>query len=315
MSQIQSDSKIKIMVLGVCGMLGHKVFEVLSKEARYDVWGTANDFAKYKEYFPKDLTKKVIDDIWADKLNTVEQVIEKVSPTVIINCIGVIKQNPQSNVLNLMYQLNGLFPQQLAMIAEKIGARVVTIATDCVFDGKKETPYVESDIPTSYDAYGMSKYLGELHYGNHLTLRTSIIGHELNSNLSLLDWFLSDERTEIPGYTKAIFSGLTTLEFAKFLAKYVIEDNKLTGLYHLSVNPISKLDLLNLIGKQYGKKVTMVPEDKVSINRALDSTILREEIGYQIPDWEKLIYDMHEDYLTSSLYLIKRKTNGKTKLI
>ena len=113
--------------------------------------------------------------------------------------------------------------------------------------------YAEENEPDADDLYGLSKRLGEVLSETSLTLRTSIIGHELNSNLSLLDWFLSQE-SKVKGYKKAIFSGLTTIEIGKVLEKIILPNKDLSGLFHLSVNPISKYDLLNLGRKRIQKK-------------------------------------------------------------
>lgn len=290
----------KIIVLGASGMLGHKMFEILSKDN--ECYGTVTSFAKYKEVFPKEYHSKIIDGVIADKIETVEKVVTQIKPDFVINCIGVIKQNEMSHDAKNMIQLNALFPHQLASICDSVKSKLITIATDCVFDGQKGEPYLESDLPTCHDAYGMSKYLGEINYGNHLTLRTSIIGHELGSSLSLLDWFLNEESEVIKGYTKAIFSGLPTFELASFIDKYVLDNKELKGLYHLSVEPISKFDLLKLVAKEYNKKVEFVTDDKVKINRALNSDKLRKLVGYQPSNWEDLIYNMHQDYLHSKFY-------------
>lgn len=290
----------KIIILGASGMLGHKMFEILSKQ--HECFGTVTSFTKYFDIFPKEYHSKIIEGVMADKFDTVEKVITQIKPDFVINCIGVIKQNEMSHDAKNMIQLNALFPHQLASICDSVKSKLITIATDCVFDGQKGEPYLESDLPTCHDAYGMSKYLGEINYGNHLTLRTSIIGHELGSSLSLLDWFLNEESEVIKGYTKAVFSGLPTFELASFIDKYVLDNKELKGLYHLSVEPISKFDLLKLIAKEYNKKVEFVADDKVKINRALNSDKLRELVGYQSSNWKDLIYNMHQDYLQSKFY-------------
>lgn len=301
-------NKIKVLVLGVNGMLGHKVFEILSKEDKLYVTGTVTDIKKAEAFFPNDCRRMIRSGVFADKLESVECVLNDLQPEIVVNCIGIIKQNDKSHDLQRMISVNALFPHQLAKTTESYGGRVITIATDCVFDGQKETAYVETDLPTCHDAYGMSKYLGELQNGRHLTIRTSIIGHELNSNLSLVDWFLSQTSNSVSGYSKAIFSGLTTLEFAKFLLTKVIFNTELMGLYHLSVEPIAKLDLLNLIKNKYQKEIEILPDTKVVINRALNSDKLREKVNYQPPTWEQLIAEMHADYLKSPFYINKRKS-------
>jgi dTDP-4-dehydrorhamnose reductase len=299
-------NKYSVLVLGVSGMLGHKVFEVLSEDKELDVWGTVTNIEKYKAIIPEKFHSKIKSNVLAEDIALVEKIVQDLQPREIINCIGVIKQNKKSHDIEQMILLNSLFPQQLAGIANKHSARVITIATDCVFDGKKVGKYLESDLPTAHDAYGMTKYLGELHDGNHLTLRTSIIGHELDSNLSLLDWFLTAEGETLKGYTKAIFSGLSTLELAKFLKTYIIGKAKYKGLYHLSTDAISKYSLLEIIARVYKKKVILQPDESIDINRALDSTRLRQEMNYSPPEWEKLITEMHQDYLISPFYNYKK---------
>lgn len=293
---------MKILILGVSGMLGHKLFEIISKESEFDVYGTVIKESTTFDKFPKNLRSKIIFGVIADKPETFIKVINDIKPKIVINAIGIIKQNNSSKDTETMIKVNALFPHQLANACTEVGARMITIATDCVFDGQKGEAYLESDIPTCHDTYGMTKYLGEIYGDKHLTLRTSIIGHELETHLSLLDWFINEPSKTINGYTKAIFSGLTTLELSKFLLDKIFKDPSITGLWHLSVNPISKFDLLSIIAKEYNKEVEMIPSEKVIINRALNSDRLREKTGYIVKSWEQLIKEMHEDYLSSSFY-------------
>jgi dTDP-4-dehydrorhamnose reductase len=302
MTDLKVKSGTKVLVLGISGMLGHKVFEVLTKNPDLDVVGTVTGMEKIDRFLPVALKPKVVAGIYADRFSTVKDLITELKPDVVINCIGIIKQNPSSHDTLTMITINALFPQQLAALCDETGARMITVATDCVFDGQKGEPYLETDLPTCHDNYGMTKYLGEIPNSKHLTLRTSIIGHELDSHVSLLDWFLNEDKPEVTGFTHAIFSGLTTLEFADFLNKYVLPDPGLQGLYHLSVDPISKCDLLDIIAKEYGKKVKVLPDDKLKINRALNSGKLRDATGYLSPSWEILIKQMHQDFLASPFY-------------
>jgi len=298
---------LKILVLGASGMLGHKVFEVLSSNKQYDVYGTVTRIASFKNTLPTNFTNKIIENIFADRIDTVESLLLKQKPDVVINCIGVIKQNEDSKSTKNCIVLNALFPQQVAEVCEQINCRFITIATDCVFDGQKGTAYLDDDLATCHDVYGMTKYLGEIRNGNTLTLRTSIIGHELSSNLSLLDWFLSQNTENTKGFTKAIFSGFTTFAFAKLLAEKIIPNKNLKGFYHISVNPISKYELLSLVAKIYQKKINITPDSNLSINRSLNSDKLRKIIAYQPPSWKELIKNMYEDFCSSDFYIEKRK--------
>lgn len=303
--------KIKIIVLGASGMLGHKVFEILSKYDEYDVYGTVTSISSFRNCLPKQFNNHIVKNIYANKIETVEVLIKKAKPNVVINCIGIIKQNKDSKDYINSITINTLFPHLVANLCEKYNSRFITIATDCVFDGTKGD-YKDSDLPTCHDVYGMTKYLGEVKdKENSLTLRTSIIGHELDSSISLLDWFLSQDNV-VKGYKKAIFSGFTTLEFAKLLAEKIIPNKKLFGLYQISVDPISKYKLLKIITDIYKKNIRITIDDEVKINRSLNSDILRKIINYKPPKWQDLVFEMYNNFLVSDFYKNKRKNYEKT---
>jgi dTDP-4-dehydrorhamnose reductase len=184
-----------------------------------------------------------------------------------------------------------MLPHRLSKLCALIGARLVHVSTDCVFTGEKGM-YLESDISDAVDLYGKSKFIGEIQDQPHaITLRTSIIGHELASSASLVDWFLSQEGA-VKGFTKAIFSGVPTSELARIITDFVIPNPQLFGLYHVSAEPIDKFTLLNEIAKIYEKKIDIVPDDHLAIDRSLDSTRFRQAVGYVPPAWPDLIQFM-----------------------
>jgi dTDP-4-dehydrorhamnose reductase len=164
-----------------------------------------------------------------------------------------------------------------------------------VFSGRRGG-YVEDDLPDPPDLYGRTKLLGELDDPRALTLRTSIIGHGLQSNKSLIDWFLTQEE-KVLGYTKAIYTGFPTVEVARILHKLVIPQPSLRGVYHLSSEPISKYDLLCQVARVYRKKVDIVPDDSVVIDRSLNSTKFRTVTGYQPPHWPALVRLMRDEFM------------------
>lgn len=301
----------KILVLGASGMIGHKVFEVLSGYKVFDVYGTVTSFRSFNKLLPNRFQTKIIDGIYANSIETVDNLLKSIKPDVVINCIGITKQSIQIMDLPKSIRTNALFPHQLASICKKNNSRLITFTTDCVFDGFKGH-YKDDDLPTCHDVYGMTKFLGEIRdMENVLTLRTSIIGHEIKSNLGLLDWFLS-QKNKIKGYRKAIFSGFTTLEFSRLLAEKIIPNKDLWGLYQISVNPISKYDLLKLVSGVYKKKIDIGIDDSVEIDRSLNSDLLRSKIGYNPPDWKILIDDLYNDFLKSDFYKEKRYKYEKT---
>jgi dTDP-4-dehydrorhamnose reductase len=211
---------------------------------------------------------------------------------VVINCIGLIKQIKNADDPLVAIPINSLLPHRLAQLCGVTGARLVHMSTDCVFFGDRGM-YTEADISDAKDLYGRSKYLGEVDYPNAVTLRTSIIGHELNGTNSLVGWFLA-QHGSVKGFRRAIFSGLPAFELARIIRDYVIPDPDLHGVYHVSADPINKFDLLNLISNVYGKKIDITPDDNFIINRSLDSTRFREATGYQPKPWPELVRQMRE---------------------
>ena len=164
------------------------------------------------------------------------------------------------------------------------------MSTDCVFSGEKGS-YRESDSPDARDLYGRSKLLGEVAYPHTVTLRTSIIGHELQSAHGLVEWFLSQEE-RCYGFTKAIFSGLPTVVLAQIIRDFVIPNNDLSGLYHVASEPISKFELVKLIASTYGKSINVQPDERVVIDRSLNADRFRSATGFVSSDWMEMIKTM-----------------------
>jgi len=287
---------IKILILGADGMLGHVLCRCLFNDPHFDVHATTILSEPGMYWFSAELSSRIIFNLNADGFDNLLQVINSINPDIIINCIAIIKpvdilKNPITSI-----NLNTLLPHKLAEISKIIGTRIIQISSDVVFDGKKGM-YNENDQVNISDRYGMSKYLGEIGGPNCVTIRTSIIGHELNRRSNLVEWFLSQSR-QVDGYTKAIYSGLPTIELANVIIKYIIPNEFIQGIYHISSDPISKFDLLKLIATKYQLQINVGPNDKVTVDRSLNSHSFRTISGYEPKTWPELINSMYEDYLT-----------------
>ena len=182
---------------------------------------------------------------------------------------------------------------------------MIHIGTDCVFSGEKGD-YLESDLPDATDLYGRTKLLGEVDSPRCVTLRTSIIGHELSGRHGLIEWFLAQEGS-VRGFARAVFSGLPTVELAGIVADRVIPDDRLTGLYHVSTAPISKYELLRLVMERYGKRIRIERDEAPVCDRSLDSSRFRKATGYQPPPWPVMVSRMHADFFRSPLYEYRRR--------
>lgn len=280
----------RVLVLGASGMLGNAVYRLFSESDGFQAFGTVRSSFSLK-HFSVIQREGLVVGVDVDNTDSLVDVFDRVRPNIVINCVGVVKQLAQANDVLSSVPINTLLPHKLARLCSLVNARFVHMSTDCVFSGNRGG-YVESDLPDAYDLYGRSKLMGEVDYPNAITLRTSIIGHELSGARSLIDWFLSQQGT-VSGFTKAIFSGLPTVEIARIIRDFVIPHPEMTGLYHVSAEPISKFDLLVLVASVYGKDIQIVPSDGLVIDRSLDSARFREATGYQPACWTELIKLMH----------------------
>lgn len=273
-------------------MLGYSIFSNLSDSNDLDVYGTIRSMNGVEEFFPS--TDKLILNVDIKKFHTLEGALRRVNPDVVINCIGLIKQHYASKQHVEAVEVNALLPHKIALLCDTFDARLIHFSTDCVFDGKTGS-YTEKDLPTATDLYGKSKCLGEVDYGNHITLRTSIIGHELKSSVSLVDWFLCQEGS-VNGFSKAVFSGLPTAYVAKVVEDFVLPNSSLSGLYQLSADPIDKYSLISKVSQVYGKEIDIKKFEGFVIDRSLDSSKFRKETGFVPPNWDELVKFMYRDY-------------------
>lgn len=280
----------RVLVLGASGMLGSTLMAELVGVAGIEVRGTVRDAKALPALFLDSMGSLLVDgvDVSDDRSR-----LDAISGAdLVVNAVGVIKQ--AGGVVESVdaIRLNALLPHQLAAECRDRGSRLVHVSTDCVFSGRKGA-YVEADTPDPVDFYGRSKLLGEVQEPA-LTLRTSIIGHELRRHASLLDWFLGQPESAVRGYAHAIYSGVTTHEFARLLVDVVIPDRSLQGLYHVASEPITKLELLRLVGKVYGRRGEVMQSDDLRCDRSMRADRLREVTGYRPPPWPEMIQAMFD---------------------
>lgn len=280
---------MKVLVLGVSGMLGNAMFRTLAMDERYQVVGSARS-ANILKYFADDIADRIITGVDVENSDVLAQLFAMVRPQIVINCIGLVKQLASAEDPLLALPINAVLPHRLARLCELTAARLVHISTDCVFSGRKGG-YLETDETDAQDLYGRSKLLGEVGYPHTVTLRTSLIGHELSSAHGLIGWFLG-QAGMVKGYTRAIFSGLPTRELARVICDRVLPHPELQGVYNVAAAPISKYELLQLVNKEYGKGVKVEPDDRLIIDRSLNAARFNVATGYVAPVWPELVAQM-----------------------
>lgn len=281
----------RLLVLGAAGMLGNAVMRVFAEGAGYEVTGSVRS-ATALRLLPADLAGKVLTGYDVENQDNLVELFNRVRPHIVINCVGLVKQLAQAGDPLRAIPINSLLPHRLAQLCGVAGARLIHMSTDCVFSGAKGN-YTETDVCDAQDLYGRTKLLGEVDYPHAITLRTSIIGHELNSGNSLVGWFLAQQGS-VKGYEKAIFSGLPTVEIARLIRDHVIPFPQLHGLYHVSADAINKFDLLTLVAQAYGKQITIEADRSLTIDRSLDSTRFRAATGFAPLPWPALVTRMRD---------------------
>ena len=280
---------MRLLILGGSGMLGHQLWRGL--HAQHDTWVTLRrpvaDFAAHNLF---DEAKAIqFDDITDD--TALERALGQAKPEAVINCVGLIKQRDEASDEAFTLRVNAEFPHRLAKRCGEAGARLIHFSTDCIFAGTKGN-YTESDPSDATDLYGQSKHQGEVADAHCVTLRTSVIGHELGTNLALLDWFLSQRFQAVNGYTKAIYSGFTTLEMARIVDRILTQHTDLSGVWHVASEPISKFGLLQLCREKLGWEGVIEPNDEFVCDRSLNADRFNQATGYTPPSWEAMISEL-----------------------
>jgi len=268
----------KLLVIGSKGMAGHIIKRYLSGLKKYQIHDIARGVSASSTTYDVDVfnTDKVCEILVKEKYN------------VVINCIGSLNKDAEDNPEKAIF-LNSYLPHFLAKNVNQFNGKLIHISTDCVFNGKKGN-YVETDQKDGFGFYAQSKALGEVINDKNLTFRTSIIGPELKNGIGLLHWFLM-QNNEVNGYTKAFWTGVTTLELAKAIDAAI--DENLSGLYHLvNSEKIDKFSLVTLFKLVFSKEITIIPFEGYSVDKSLINT--RNDFDYQVKSYKNMIVELQQ---------------------
>ena len=286
----------RILILGGTGMLGHKLAQVLSPlaEVTVTVRGSA-------DHWPASIpVAHVAEKIDVRKTAHLLNALDTYRPQAVINAVGVVKQVLGAHDPEDIVAVNALYPRILADLCAASSLRLIHYSTDCVYSGSAESArgplgYREIDAPDSRDLYGMTKLLGEPAAAGCMVLRTSIIGRELRGRNSLLEWFLASGEGPVKGFSRALFTGLPTLELARVTAKLLTDHSKMDGLWHVSAPPIDKNALLGLIKVAFRRKTQIQPHDDFFCDRRLDGSRFAQRTNWTVPAWPDMIDALCED--------------------
>jgi dTDP-4-dehydrorhamnose reductase len=286
---------MRVLILGGTGMLGHAVHRHLAP--RHEVVSTTRRALGDLPVDPAPFLSsgRVLEHVDATDLDRLREVLTEVRPDAVLNAIGVIKQRDEAADPITSIRVNALFPHRAAAAAADAGARLIHVSTDCVFSGDRGA-YVEDDESDAHDLYGRTKFLGEVRTPGALTLRTSVIGRELHDFDSLVEWFLR-QRGVVPGFTKAIYTGLTTAAFAEVLERVLVEHPGLSGLLQVAAEPIAKFDLLEMIHARLHleDRIELVPDDGFVSDRSLLGDRFVAATGIDVPSWSAMVDQLAAD--------------------
>lgn len=283
---------MKILVLGANGMIGSAILRLLSLNSKWDVAGTVRSEKNFGFRMGKLIQIKTLDD-----RDVLRELLDYETPDLTINCAGITKHAPFGDDALKALSMNAVLPHELLQYSNKNNSRLIHISSDCVFSGQKGD-YSEADITDATDLYGRTKALGEITGKHAVTLRTSTIGHEIETKFGLLEWFLSQR--ECYGFKSAMFSGVTSLELATVIRDFVIPNENANGLYNLGSKTISKYDLLRIINDIYQSNVDIYADTSFKIDRSLNSKKFTNDFGYIAPDWHDMVARLHHSHTQES---------------
>jgi dTDP-4-dehydrorhamnose reductase len=285
---------MKILILGAGGMLGHQLCLTLKRFG--EIYAVFRKPASRYERYALVASANVFGGVDITDITALKRVLVSVGPQVVVNSVGIVKQRRDAKAAIPSITVNGLLPHMLAEACTEMGVRVILFSTDCVFSGNRGE-YTEEDIPDPVDLYGRTKLVGEVDEAGCLTLRTSIIGWEIENRASLLEWFAAQRGCIINGYRKAIYTGLSTSAMAKLVGIVITEHPDLSGLYHVASAPISKYDLLTRLADRLGwKDIQIRPDDDFRCNRSLIGSRFESVTGWEPPDWNEMIEGLSEEW-------------------
>ncbi|TRX40139.1 dTDP-4-dehydrorhamnose reductase family protein [Flavobacterium restrictum] len=281
---------MRILILGVSGLIGHKLLQDLKKD--FEIYATLHRAKSDYGDLPLFSEKNIIENIDVLDYEVLKGVLFAVNPDVILNCVGITKRKINTDNFLDVLMVNSVFPHKLARWAKKNKKRVIHFSTDCVFDGKKGN-YDETSLTNAEDLYGRTKALGEINYSHTLTIRSSFIGQELFDKTELLDWFLSQEGKTINGFKKVLYSGVSTQFMASVVKNILLNFPDLSGLYQLAPeNAIPKYELLSIAKEAFKVSVTINADEKYVHLPTLDGSKLKNAMDLKIPSWKEMMIDL-----------------------
>jgi len=285
---------VRVLVVGGTGMLGHKLVHVLSADSGLDVHTSVRRPGQAAFLHP-DATYHPDVDL-STGTESIARLLTSLAPDVVINAVGAIKQRDLYADIDQTYFINGSLPHLLSHLNPNRDGRTIHFSTDCVYTGDRGN-YAESTAPDSLDVYGRSKAVGEIAYGRHLTIRTSIIGFETAAHLGLVGWLLRQPTgSSVSGYSRAIFSGLPTVSLSRTVHSLIVGDSERCGLWHVASEPITKLELLQRLNAALSLGLEVTPSDTVRIDRSLDDSRFRLATHTLRPNWDTLIAELATDF-------------------
>jgi dTDP-4-dehydrorhamnose reductase len=290
---------MRVLILGGDGMLGHRLLAHLAPrhEVRVTLRRPLDDYARFG-LFDRNNS---LPDVDVRDAAALDRAVAGFAPDAVVNATGIVKRRADPRIDITSMEVNAIAPHLVQRVCRGRRARLVHLSTDCVFSGKKGN-YSEQDRPDPEDVYGLSKLLGETGGPGVLTLRTSMIGPELDRKTGLVEWFLSrrDAAEPVSGWRRAVFSGFTTAELARLIEMLLTRHPAAAGLYHASAAAISKYDLLAGLERRLGLGIAIEPADEPVIDRSLDSTRFRAAFGYAPPAWDAMLDELAADLLKAA---------------
>jgi dTDP-4-dehydrorhamnose reductase len=286
----------KVAIFGSSGMLGSALVVYL-KQSGHEITEVNR---RGVSFFPSSPVIK----FKVDSETEVRSLAEFKSFDLVINAMGIVSQliiGKETHMADNCNLVNSIFPSVLNEFSKQSSVNVLQIGTDCVFNAKKGN-FNENAKYEPTDLYSASKIKGEIVSSETQILRTSIVGREIHSNKSLMEWILSQPSgANVKGYNNHFWNGMTTLHFAKLTDGIIKHGNFQKGIQHvIPNNVVSKFELVSAIASAFHREDIEISSftSPNPTNRSLDTVFPDEnrklwlDAGYQtIPNVQEMIVE------------------------